>query len=98
MLGAEGVLANCEAAAIQRLRLRVVAEVLVKPGQIGETGSDARMLGAEGFLVDREAAAVQRLGLRVVAEGGVEVGQVVEAGATSGCSGPRAFFRIARAR
>jgi len=67
VIGAQRLLADGEAALIQRLGLGVAALGTVQPGQVVERGTDGGVVGAQRLLADGEAALIQRLGLGVAA-------------------------------
>jgi hypothetical protein len=58
VLGAKRLLANRQAALVERLGLRIATLVVVEHRQVVEAGGDLAVLGAERLLPDREAALV----------------------------------------
>src|SRR5262249_50692941 len=102
-------LASCEAAlgtalddrcgALPIVRgLRPIALPEREPGEVVEGGGDGRVLGAEGLFVDRKGAFEQPPGLGVAGLAVLGPARLLRSVATEGCSAPRAFSSMARAR
>ncbi len=79
MLRPEGRLVDRQRPLVPRLRLGVLALVVVEPRQVVEARGNTRVLGTQRLLPDRQGAFVGRLGLGVSALETVDLRQVVEA-------------------
>ena len=83
--------------AVKRLGPRVVALVLVQPGQIVQAGGIIGVVLPEDLLPDLQGLTAKRLGPRVVALALVQPGQIVQAGGIIGVVLPEGLLRISRA-
>ena len=96
-LGAEHLLADHQRPLKQRPGTRKVALGLKQASEVIEAVRDIRMLGAERLLTDRQRCLEERRARARSPCLASTKARLLRLCATSGCSGPRAFSRIASA-